>query len=407
MLELDIHQINAVKEMHNGCVLKGGVGTGKSRTALYYYWTRVVGGSVRTNGKGIWAPAKKPVDLYIITTAKKRDSVDWASELPAFGLSSHGTSVKQDIKVTVDSWNNISAYSGVKDAFFIFDEQRLVGSGAWVKSFIKIAMANGWIVLSATPGDTWMDYVPIFIGNGFYRNRTEFIRRHVVYNNFSSFPKIDHYVEVRHLEKLRSKVLVEMPYARRTKRHVEFKIVAFNEALMERVFKDRWHIYEDRPLKDIQEMFAVSRKLVNTDPDRLAALLQLMERHPRLIVFYNFNYELDMLRAVHTTTGIPMGEWNGHKHQEIPETERWLYLVQYTAGNEGWNCITTDAMVYWSLNYSYKVNEQGKGRIDRMNTPYEDLYYYVFRSNSWIDNAISKAIAQKKNFNESGYRLVA
>jgi hypothetical protein len=401
-LELYPHQIKAVREMHNGCVLKGGVGTGKSRTALFYYWTRVVQGSVRVNGKGDWGAARSPKDLYIITTAKKRDSGDWSGELHPFGLSGDG-SLKRDIKVTVDSWNNINAYQGVKDAFFIFDEQRLVGSGAWVKSFIKIARSNGWIVLSATPGDVWLDYAPIFIANGFYSNRTEFIRRHVVYNNFSQFPKVDHYVEVRHLESLRERVLVEMPYLRQTVRHVENVIIKHNIELLNRVMKDRWHVYEDRPIKDIQEMFRIARKVVNTDMERYGALMQLMEKHPRIIVFYNFNYELEILRNLGLSTMSHYKEWNGHKHEEIPDTSHWLYFVQYTAGAEGWNCITTDTTVFWSLNYSYKINEQAKGRTDRINTPYKDLYYYIFRSNSPIDNAISKSISQKKNFNESSF----
>ncbi len=400
MLELGLHQINAVREMHNGCVLKGGVGTGKSRTAIFYYWTRVVEGGVRTNGKGDWHGARKPRDLYIITTAKKRDSVDWASELPPFGLSADGSSVEQNINIRIDSWNNITAYSEVKDAFFIFDEQRLVGSGAWVKAFIKIAKANQWIVLSATPGDTWMDYVPIFVANGFYKNRTEFIRRHVVYSNFSKFPKIDRYVETERLQKLRRQILVEMPYDRHTVRHPELVLVDYDKEKYERVTKDRWNVYEDKPVKDIQQLFGLMRKVVNSDISRYGALMKLLESHPRLIVFYNFNYELDILRVLAATLSYPVGEWNGQKHQEIPETDKWLYLVQYTAGAEGWNCTATNAMVFWSLNYSYKVMEQAMGRIERLNTEYKDLYYYTLRSNSSIDNAVSKAIAQKKVFNE-------
>lgn len=400
-LELGSHQIRAVREMHNGCVVKGGVGTGKSRTSLFYYWTRVAKGGVRVNGVGEWSPAKTPKDLYIITTAKTRDSLGWQAELPPFGLSSDGSSIKHDIKVTIDSWNNVNTYSEVKDAFFIFDEQRLVGSGAWVRAFYKIAAHNEWIVLSATPGDVWMDYAPIFVANGFYKNRTDFIRRHVVYNNFSQFPKIDHYVETQLLERLRQRVLVEMPYDRQTVRHTENILVDYDKELFDLVYKKRWHVYEDRPIKDVQELFSVMRKVVNSAPDRSGALMQLMEKHPRIIVFYNFNYELEILRVLASTTQSNFAEWNGHKHQEIPDTDRWLYLVQYTAGAEGWNCVSTDTTVFWSLNYSYKVREQAKGRIDRLNTPYKDLYYYVLRSNSYIDNAISKAIAQKKKFNES------
>lgn len=389
--------------MHNGCVLKGGVGTGKSRSALVYYYVKEVGGEIELNGRGVWKSPSDPKDLYIITTAKKRESLDWDAELPPFGLSSDGTSVDSYVKVKIDSWNNVHKYQGIKGAFFIFDEQRLVGSGAWVKAFLKISSENHWIVLSATPGDTWMDYAPIFIANGFYKNRTEFIRRHVVYNNFSPFPKIDHYVEEALLESYRRRVLVEMPYSRGTTRHISSVIVGYDREKFDLVMKKRWNFYEDRPVKDIQEMFRLMRKVVNTDLGRYSALMELMETHPRIIVFYNFNYELDILRTIATSTHTIFSEWNGHKHQEVPESEKWLYFVQYTAGAEGWNCVSTNVIVFWSLNYSYKVNEQARGRIDRMNTEYTDLYYYILRSNSPIDNAISKAIARKKNFNEAAY----
>lgn len=401
--ELDPTQLQAVRNLHNGCILKGGVGSGKSVTALYYYWVREVGGGVRVNGQGSWRPARGPKDLYIITTGKKRDSLEWQKELSPFGLSPDGTSVKQDIKVVIDSWNNIEKYKEVKDAFFIFDEQRLVGSGAWVKAFYRIARDNRWILLSATPGDTWMDYIPAFVANGFYKNRTEFIRRHVVYSNYTQFPKIDHFVEVSHLERLRAQIIVEMPYERHTTRHIQNVLVNYNKERFEKVWKERWNVYEDKPVKDIQQLFSVARRVVNSDPDRSAALMQLMEKHPKLIVFYNFNYELEQLKIVGLSTMYTYAQWNGKKHEDIPATDRWLYFVQYTAGAEGWNCTETDAMVFWSLNYSYKINEQARGRIDRRNTPFTDLYYYVFRSNSPIDNAIQKAITMKKNFSESKF----
>ena len=404
-IKLYTHQLKALEEMHNGSVLRGGVGTGKSLTSIAYYYTKECKGTIRANGRGSFTKMPNPKDLYIITTAKKRDNNDWYKDLADFGLGSIPKDSFGHSRVTVDSWNNIERYVGVKDAFFIFDEQRLVGSGAWVKAFIKIAKANRWILLSATPGDTWMDYIPIFVANGFYKNRTEFIRTHVVYNNFSKFPKVDRYVEVQRLVRYRNQLLVEMPYARTTVPHSTNVIVEYDKILWDRIVKDRWHIYEERPIKDVGEMFIVMRKLVNSDTSRLGAVMKLMEKHPRLIIFYNFNYELNALRVLAQTTGVPMAEWNGQKHQEIPETDAWIYLVQYTAGAEGWNCIATDAMLFFSLNYSYKVMHQSKGRIDRLNTPYVDLYYYILRSNSGIDNAIAKALTSKKNFNEKEFKF--
>jgi hypothetical protein len=398
------HQLKAIGEMHNGCVVRGGVGTGKTRTALGYFQLRVAGGGEIVRGHQLkTSRMAKPYNVVVITTARKRDSLDWEGEAAKFGLSVDPDLHPDGMCIRVDSWNNIVEYIDYEDTFFIFDEQRVVGSGAWSKAFIKIAQRNRWILLSATPGDTWLDYIPVFVANGFYKNRTEFLRRHVVYNNFAKFPKVDHFVEEGLLQKHRAAVLVEMPYPRHTKRHIKNILVDYDQAAYERVTKDRWHIFENRPIKDVGEMFRLMRQVVNSDPSRLGALMSLMEKHPRLIVFYNFNFELDALRTLASTVGIEMAEWNGQNHQEVPSSERWLYLVQYTAGAEAWNCISTDAIVFYSLNYSYKINEQAKGRIDRLDTPFVDLYYYILRSNSTIDAGISRSISTKRNFNEKEF----
>jgi len=398
-VELREHQLEAVEKLANGRILYGGVGVGKSITAAAYYWKN-----------------ERPRDVYVITTAKKRDSGDWESEFIRFGVGK-GTSTAGVL--VVDSWNNIDKYRNVYGAFFIFDEQRLVGSGAWTKAFLKIAKKNHWILLSATPGDTWLDYIPVFVANGFYENRTQFKREHVVYNTFSKFPKVDRYTGVGKLLRLRNQLLVHMPYLRTTTRHSVELRVEHDPELLRKVAVDRWHVYENRPLREISEMFLVMRKVVNSDPSRLEAVRGLLRQHHKLIVFYNFNYELEALRTLtqdqptssrlNTTTGsadtttFAIAEWNGHKHEEIPKTDRWLYLVQYTAGAEGWNCIETNAVCFYSKNYSYKVFEQAHGRIDRLNTPFHNLYYYHLTSDSLIDKIVDKSLKSKKSFNEASY----
>lgn len=399
-IELADHQIEALGKMSNGCVLKGGVGSGKSRTALTYFCLQVAGGSLEINGEGVVEGFRKPTDIYIITTAKKRDKLEWEAEALPFRLSTSRDASLSGVLLTVDSWNNISDYAETEGAFFVFDEQRLVGSGSWVKAFLKIAKSNQWIMLSATPGDVWMDYAPLFVANGFYKNRTEFMREHVIYSRFSRYPKIDRYVGTGRLNYYRSKILVEMPHERHTIRNDVPVQCTYGEALFELALKDRWHVYEDRPIRDFAELLAVLRKIVNSDSSRLEELMGIVAKHQRLIIFYNFDYELEILRKLHWYLEIPLAEWNGHKHQPIPEGDRWVYLVQYTAGAEAWNCTATDAMAFYSLNYSWRTMEQCKGRIDRMNTKYVDLFYYTLFSESMIDKAIQKRLAQKKNFNE-------
>lgn len=399
-IELYDHQIKAIRQMKNGCVLCGGVGSGKSRTALSYYYLTQDGDPKSLAGENYYPMADPPKDLYIITTARKRDTLEWEGELSPFLLSVHVEANTYANKVIVDSWNNIKKYADVDDAFFIFDEQRVVGSGAWVKSFLKITKRNQWILLSATPGDTWQDYIPVFVANGFYKNRTEFIREHVVYSRFAKYPKVDRYINTGRLIRLRDRILVNMDFKRQTESHHEDVYVSYNVSQYKDITRNRWDIWKNTPLTNASELCHALRKVVNSDESRSVAILELFEKHPRIIIFYNFDYELEILKKLGYGKDVEIAEWNGHKHQPIPDSKRWVYLVQYNAGAEGWNCVKTDTIIFYSQNYSYKVMVQASGRIDRLNTPYTDLYYYHLKSRSGIDLAISKALKEKKKFNE-------
>ena len=397
-ISLRSYQLEAVNNMHNGCILCGGVGSGKSRTSLAYYYVKN-GGELNTNE---YTPMDDPPkDLYIITTARKRDTFEWDEELIPFLLSARPENNLYSNKVVIDSWNNIKKYVNIKKAFFIFDEQRVIGSGTWVKAFLKIAKENEWILLSATPGDTWQDYIPVFIANGFYKNRSEFTGEHIVYSRFSKFPKVDRYLNTDRLIRLRNKILVNMDFKRQTISHHEDVYVNYDITKYKSVSKTRWDPFKKEPIANAAELCYIWRKIVNTDSSRQIVLLEIIEKHPKAIIFYNFDYELDLLKNILSRYDI--AEWNGHKHQPVPVGDAWVYLVQYNAGAEGWNCITTDTIIFFSQNYSYKVMAQSAGRIDRMNTPYTDLYYYHLKSRSGIDLAISKALKDKRTFNETRF----
>ena len=398
-IELYDYQIDAVKQMKNGCILCGGVGSGKSRTSLAYY--HILFG-------GQYSPFEKmtnPKDLYIITTAKKRDSLEWLDDMLIFGISddSECSLYGNDLKVVIDSWNNIGKYVDAKNSFFIFDEQRLVGKGAWVKSFLKIAKANEWILLSATPGDTWMDYVPVFIANGFYRNRTEFNMKHVKWNPYSKFPQVDRYFDTGRLIRLRNKILVKMEFERHTVSHHNDIYCDYNQIIYKDVMRNRYDPITHEPFQNASGLCQALRKIVNSDETRITKVMEIVDSCQKAIIFYNYDYELDILKSCDYGEGFEIAEWNGHKHQEVPIGDKWVYLVQYNAGNEGWNCIRTDTIIFYSNNYSYKVMVQAAGRIDRLNTPFTDLHYYHLKSRAGIDLAIDKALRQKKNFNEGKF----
>ena len=406
--QLDDYQIDAVNKLKTGCVLKGSVGSGKSRTGLAYFFCKVCGGMIDGRDHGYdsdYIPMTDPMDLYIITTARKRDELEWEDELIPFLMSSDPkiNYYSDKMKVVVDSWNNIQKYTDISNSFFIFDEQKAVGSGPWSKAFIKIAKHNQWIMMSATPGDVWTDYVPVFIANGFYKNRTEFFNRHVIYSRYSKYPKIDKYLEERRLQQLRDQILIPMDYKNPTVRHYESIAVEYDRQEYKRIFSERWNPYEGKPVENISELCYLLRKVVNSDESRQLEVLKLAEEHPRIIVFYNFDYELEILRNLGYTPDTVVAEWNGWKHEPVPDSERWIYLVQYMSGAEAWNCTKTDTIIFFSPSYSYKATEQAAGRIDRRNTPYKDLYYYSFKTHASIDVAISRALARKKNFNESKF----
>lgn len=390
-------QMEAVKKARNGSILNGSVGSGKSRTGLFYYF-KENGGWIEGSD---YTPMKNPKDLYIITTAKKRDSLEWDQELAWYRLSTNPETNYYKNKIVVDSWNNIKKYAEIKGAFFLLDEDRVTGSGAWVKAFLKIAKNNDWIILSATPGDTYMDYWAVFVANGFYKNKTEFQREHVVYSRFAKFPQIERYIGTQRLDRLRNRILIDMTVQRHTKPHHEDVYCDYDVQFYKDIFKKRWNPYKDEPIQQASSLCYVLRRIVNEDDSRQVALLELLEDHPKAIVFYNFDYEREILLNLGYAEGTKIAEWSGHAHQPVPTGSKWVYLTQYTSGCEGWNCITTDTIIFYSQSYSYKVMTQAAGRIDRLNTKFIDLYYYHFKSRSSIDIAISRALKEKKQFNET------
>ena len=400
-LNLYEHQRKALSQMHDGCILCGGVGTGKSITALAYYY-QINGGSLESDD---YLPMDYPCDLYIITTARKRDTLEWESEMKKFLLCKDSSLVDlYSHKVVVDSWNNIKKYTDVRDAFFIFDEQRVVGWGAWSKAFVKITKANRWILLSATPGDNWLDYIPVFVANGFYKNPTAFKQEHVIMTYYSKYPKVDRYVNQKKLRKIRDYILVEMPMARETVQHHEDIFCEYDFQLYRRIMRERWDPWEKKPIENISSLCYLLRRCANDVQIRVPTVtLELLQKHPKAIIFYNFDYELGALVKGMQEIGIPYAMWNGHRHDPVPTGSTWAYLVQYTAGAEGWNCITTDTIIFLSQNYSYKTMTQAAGRIDRLNTPYKDLYYFHLSSKAPIDLAIRRALKEKRNFNESRF----
>ena len=378
MVDLYSHQEEAIKKMRNGCLLCGGVGTGKSITSLTYYLLN----------------HSKTKPLYIITTARKRNSGEWLEDFYSLG----GTKNFKFGEPIIDSWNNIEKYKLVQNAFFIFDEHKAIGYGKWGKTFIKIARQNKWILLTATPGDNWIDYMNFFIANGAYKNKTDFYSQHVVLSPFFDFPKIDKYINTEKLIFLKDQLVVYMWTEKPAERIEKVIRVEYDKEEYFKAYKLRKNA-EGEPIQNASELCYRLREIVNSDTTRGDRILQILSEHPKSIIFYNFDYELDILLNLFSSTNYKVGQYNGHKHEDIPDGDKWVYLVQYIAGCEAWNCIQTNCIIFYSQSYSYKQTEQAKGRIDRLNTPFEFLYYYILVSDSAIDKSIKCCLQHKKDFN--------
>ena len=390
------YQMEAVQKLQNGNILVGSVGSGKSRSGLFYYF-KENGGWIDENG---YVPMKNPQDLYIITTAKKRDSQEWSGEIARYLMSTNPEDNYYDNKIVIDSWNNIQKYKDVVGGFFLLDEQRIVGSGAWVKSFLKIAKSNNWILLTATPADTYSDLLPVFLANGFFKNKSEFNREHVVYARYTKYPKIERYINTTRLDRLKSRVIVQMNYKHQIKVHSEDVYCSYDIPMYKDVMRKRWDPYRNAPIEQASGLCLVLRKIVNSDESRQVKLLELLEDIPRAIIFYNFDYEREILLNLGYAEGVEVAEWTGHAHQPVPDSEKWVYICQYNSAAEGWECTKTNVVIFYSQSYSYKTMTQAAGRVDRLNTPYDELRYYYFKSRSGIDLAISRSLSEKKNFNE-------
>lgn len=375
---LDDSQKKAVDLLRSGSILVGGVGSGKSRTGLYFWLSHY-------GNRG----------LYIITTPHKRDTNDWSKEAYHLGVASS--------RFTVDSWNNIEKYIGVRDAFFIFDEQRLVGKGTWAKTFLKIAKANTWIVLTATPGDIWMDYATIFIANGFYKNRTDFCREHVIYSRIARFPKIERYIEEDKLRACRDLITVHLESHKETVRHSQIWWADYDKETYRELVRTRWNKEKGEPFADGNALCYGLRKAAVQSRDRMDMVRHIVAKHGHVIIFYNFDYELEMLRD--ELCEYILAEWNGHKHEPLPSDDEawWAYLVQYNAGAEAWECTTANTILFFSPSYSYKIMEQAAGRIDRRNTPFKELYYYCLATEGTIETKILSCLKKKRNFNEKTF----
>ena len=377
MIKLLKYQEEAIQKLHSGSVLYGATGSGKSLTGLAYYMR-------------CWSH----LDLYIITTSKKRNAGEWEEEIAKLGCPP---------PKAIDSWNRLKNYRMVSDAFFLFDEHKVGGHGKWAQSMITIAKKNKWILLTATPGDVWDDYASIFIANEFVKNKTTWNEDFCIFDRISKYPKIIGYQREDVLKNMRDAVLVPMEYQSEKvpiPYVIPYKVDHEEEAYVLARRKSLRHP-EMRAFRNTSAMFAYMRMNLPDKESKIQALADVLKKEPKAIIFYNFTPEKYEIENAARQVNIPFFQYNGQIKDNVPDGDTWVYAVQYTAGAEAWNCITCRTVIFYSMNYSYKVMTQAKGRIDRCNSPFDELHYYYFISPDFeIDQEILNALTRKEKFNE-------
>lgn len=137
--------------------------------------------------------------------------------------------------------------------------------------------------------------------------------------------------------------------------------------------------------------------------EKLKAFTDLVEStNDRLIVFYNFNNELEQLKYVCDALERPYSVVNG--------TDKDLYaydnfngsitLIQYQAGAMGLNLQKANKIIYFTPPLSSELYEQSKKRIHRIGQQFSCFYYNLICTGS-VEEKIYKTLEMRKDYTEA------
>lgn len=136
--------------------------------------------------------------------------------------------------------------------------------------------------------------------------------------------------------------------------------------------------------------------------DKIAALKDLIEStEDRLIIFYNFNGELEVLRDLCASVERPVSIICGNIKDlsSYEKSKDSVTLVQYQAGAMGLNLQKSNKIVYFTPPLSSEFFEQSKKRIHRIGQDRTCFYYYLICSGS-IEEKIYRTLAMRKDYTE-------
>lgn len=140
--------------------------------------------------------------------------------------------------------------------------------------------------------------------------------------------------------------------------------------------------------------------------ERYSMIKELLEStNDRMVIFYNFNAELEQLKVICEELDKPISQVNGSVKDldNFENIDNTVLLVQYQAGAMGLNLQKANKIIYFSLTESSDLFEQSKKRIHRIGTT-QPCFYYILMCENSVEEDIYKSLLLKQDYNDALFK---
>lgn len=384
--------LNSIEENY---IIAADTGTGKTMMAIHHYLKHNTG---------------EP--LLILAPPQKIKEGGWQRELD-FVASHYNIEIPYDII----SYGVLSKrWKEYKDWFLVMDECHYVKNPTSQRGKAAINLtkqSTNFLLLSATPSSNgWGDTIAYMIMFGYYKNKTQFLKEHAVYNriDYGNGPVnvVSDYRDQEKLQKLYQSFSIKLA----KEDCLDLPPLVF-EKVHFKPSKEYNIIKKDRVLGE--ELFDNISKLQHglrfyaNQADKLKYTEMLLEgTEENVIIFYNYKQENEELKKIAKKLKKKVFEVSGSK-TNLPDKEKWTSLknsvtiVQYQAGAAGIELQYANIVIFHTPTYSYQDYEQALGRAYR-NGQTKKVTVYQYITKNTIETSIYQALAAKKDFTEELFR---
>lgn len=310
-----------------------------------------------------------------------------------------------------------------EDTFIIIDESHKVAntSSKVTKYVMKLSKKAKYTYLcTATPisNGKYEQYYPQLKMLGVYNGTKKeyynmFVDERMTRMGGSQFMQITGYRNIDLLENMVNQCSVnykrDKPYLPEDYVYKTKKPAMFNKLKKNRMYKtDNGEVIElDNSSKLFNALRCVSHgfllginKQVSKEPfERLQAILET-HNNERVVIFYNYNIELEMLKQLLSKLKRPTSEYNGARKdlKEFKGKYNGVVLAHYKSASTGINdFVISNVMVFNSLPLSSIELTQSKGRIDRQGQGKKPMYYFIIPDTP-VEKKIFEQITNGKDF---------